>query len=135
MNLVKRTADVAAQGAFFGVAGWMLENAMFGQRFSALFGGRRVPFLPVYAIGGSTALALAPRLRKANVPWPLRAAAYAALLSGVEYAGCQFERRQLGACSWDYSGAACAKPNQGCIDLPHALLWGALGLLLERTAP
>jgi len=127
-----RAADVATKGAFFGIAGWALENVVFGPRYSAVFGAARVPFLPVYAIGGSAALMIAPSLKASNVPWPLRAAAYAALLSGIEYAGCQFERRKLGACSWDYTDQKCASPREGCIDLPHALLWGALGLLLER---
>lgn len=132
MNLLSRSTNVAGKAALFGAGGWVLENALFGPRYSALFGGRNVPFLPVYAIGGSAALALGPRLREAKVPWPIRAIAYAGLLSGIEYVGCQIDRKQLGACSWDYTDRACAVPSAGCIDIPHALLWGAFGLLLER---
>ena len=123
-------ADLAAKGVFFGIAGWALESAIFGPRSSAVFGGREVPFLPVYAAGGIGVLLAAPQLRAAHVPWPLRAAAYAALLSAVEYAGCVMDRR-MGSCAWDYSGNACARPERGCVDLKHAALWGALGLVVE----
>lgn len=133
MTPARAATDLALSGALLGTAGWALENVLFAPRYSALFRGRHVPFLPVYAIGGSAAMMLAPHLKKAQVSWPLRAAAYAALLSGIEYVGCQIDRRDLGACSWDYSDQACAAPRVGCIDIPHALLWGAFGLLLERV--
>jgi hypothetical protein len=117
----------------YGVAGWVLENTIFGPRYSNLFGRVAVPFLPVYAIGGTAVAALAPRLKESALPWYFRAAAYAALLSGVEWLGCRIDRDVLHGCAWDYTGQKCAEPAKGCIDLPHFLLWGILGLVVEKV--
>jgi uncharacterized membrane protein len=124
-------SDLVLGGMLLGVAGWAAENVTSDEpRYSALFKGAHVPFLPVYAFGGGAFLALSPRLR--DLPWYARAAAYAAVGSAVEYAGCVIDRRALGACSWDYSGNACSRPGAGCVDFEHAALWGMLGLLVER---
>ena len=116
----------------FGAGGWAVENALFGPRNSALWGKARMPILPVYAIGGTLVSELAPRLQERAWPWYARATAYGAVLSGIEYAGCLTDRRVLGACSWDYTGQRCKKPTQGCVNFEHALLWGMLGLLVEK---
>ncbi len=126
-------AERLGQMAAFGAGGWALENLLFGPRYAALFRGAKVPFLPVYAFGGISIALVAPHLRAAAVPWPVRALVYAGVLSAVEYAGCQIDRRALGSCSWDYSGDACATTVRGCVDAPHAAMWGALGLLVERA--
>ena len=127
-----KTSDLAARAALFGAGGWAVENVLFGSRYSALWGGAKIPVLPVYAIGGLTAEALGPWLLEREVPWYARAAIYAAVLSGVEYAGCFFDRDVLGACSWDYSKQDRAEPLKGCIDWKHAAIWGALGLVIEK---
>ena len=45
--------EIVAKATAFGVAGWVAENALSDHdRYSALFRGHRVPFLPVYAFGG-----------------------------------------------------------------------------------
>src|SRR5680860_337553 len=88
----KTTAGaVVAKAALFGVAGWAAENALHGPFYSSIWQGRRVPFLPVYALGGVAVLAVAPHLKR----WPMlgRAAAYAVLLGGLEYLGCQADRK------------------------------------------
>ena len=121
--------ELAANTALFGFGGWTLENALFGPRFSVVFGDAKVPVLPVYAIGGAAILLTKPHLRK--IPWILRVPIYTALLSGIEFVGCQVDRKLFGACSWDYSNAGCANALEGCIDLGHGLLWGALGVLVE----
>lgn len=116
----------------YGVAGWVLENTLFGARYSNLFGRVAVPFLPVYAIGGTAIAAIAPRLKESALPWYFRGAVYAALLSGVEWLGCRVDRDVLGGCAWDYTGQKCIEPARGCVDLPHFVLWGILGLAVEK---
>lgn len=122
-------AELALQGTLFGVGGWALENAVYGPRFSTVFGGAQIPFLPVYAFGGATIMATRPYLDK--LPWIVRVPIYSALLTGVEFVGCQVNRRVFGSCSWDYSTQNCANPLAGCIDLDHGLLWGILGVAVE----
>lgn len=116
----------------YGVFGWMLENTLWGPRYSSLFGGIAVPFLPVYAIGGLVAEASASRLKEAGLPWWGRALAYGAGLSAIEYAGCRIDRGVLGGCAWDYTGNRCLEPARGCVDLKHAIAWGMLGLAVEK---
>jgi len=123
---------LAKKAAVYGVGGWMLENTFFGPHYSAIFGGVAVPLLPVYAAGGLAVGAAAPKLKEANVPWWGRALAYAAGLSAIEYAGCRIDRDFLGDCAWDYAGNRCLEPARGCVDMKHALAWGALGLLVEK---
>lgn len=132
-----RTSDLIVNAALFGAGGWAIENlSLLGssepKRYSALFKGERVPFLPVYAFGGAAVMLLAPRLRETELPCVARAAIYAVTLSAIEYAGCLIDREVLGACSWDYSQKRCANPSQGCVDFRHAALWGMLGLLAEK---
>jgi len=126
-----KTDHLFARAAVFGFAGWAAENVLSeGKRCSALFKGAHVPFLPIYAAGGTAAMLLAPHLRA--LPWYARGAAYAAALSGVELVGCAVDRDVLGACSWDYSGQGCARGGEGCVDLKRAALWGMLGLCVEK---
>lgn len=124
--------ELAANTALFGIGGWALENAIYGPRFSAVFGRAKVPFLPVYAVGGATILLTKPHLKK--IPWILRVPIYTALLTGIEFVGCQIDRRVLGACSWDYTNAGCAHALDGCVNVSHSLLWGALGVFVEAIA-
>lgn len=127
------TTDLVAKATLLGAGGWAIENVLSrAPRYSALFKGARVPFLPVYALGGAAVLALAPHLRETEVPWYVRAAIYGGALSAIEYAGCLIDREMLGTCSWDYSSQACAEPSRGCVDFGHAALWGMLGLLVEE---
>lgn len=110
------TVLLAAAGT--GIAGWVLENVAFGPRYSAHLPG--VPFLPVYAVGGATIALLAPHLSAMDPAG--RALIYAGTLTGVEALAGYVERAQ-GRKSWDYGGSP--------VDLPHAALWGGLGLLAE----
>jgi hypothetical protein len=126
-----KPSHVAARALLYGGGGWAIENLCFGPRYSALWQGEKIPILPIYAIGGAAAALLAPKLKEAKAPWPVRGLAYAALLSSVEYLGCQFDRHVLKACSWDYTDHMCEDPAKGCVDLRRALLWGALGLAGE----
>lgn len=108
---------------WFGLAGWLLENALYGSRYSKAFGGVLVPFLPVYGTGGVLIGAAAPLL--VDVPAPARVAVYAATFSGVESLACSLDRA-AGPSAWDYGDGA-------CVDVPHAIGWGLLGLVAEQV--
>lgn len=116
-------SHVLLAGALTGFAGFLLEDVFVGPRYSEVFGpGNRVPFLPVYAAGGTVVAGISPLLE--GQPWYVRGAAYAASLGLLE-AGAGAIERSSGRASWDYNGAP--------IDLKHALLWGALGLGAEKA--
>ncbi len=124
---------VVAKTALFGVAGWAAENVVFGPRYSAMFQGHRVPFLPVYAAGGLAVMAAAPHIKG----WSAiaRAAVYAALGTAVEYAACQLDRKVFAARSWDYGNSdGLAGSTDGCLSWRHTVLWGGLGLLAEKMS-
>lgn len=112
--IVQTTAVAGATG----IAGWVLENTLFGQRYSAL--APNFPFLPVYAAGGAAISLLQPRI--ANMHPLARFLIYAGALTAIEGTAGIIERHQ-GRMSWDYHGSP--------IDLPHAAAWGALGLLAD----
>lgn len=119
--------------ALAGIAGWLIEYVWEDgrPRYSAVFGGARVPFLPIYAFGFATVRALAPLL----AGWPLlvRGLAYSLALTGLEWVGCQVDR-SLGACSWDYTRNRCRVHGAGCVNAEHSVAWGGLGLIAERVA-
>lgn len=124
---------VVAKAALFGVAGWAGENILYGPRYSPVFQGHKVPFLPVYATCGLAVIAIAPRIAKQ--PTLLRSLVYAALGTAIEYAGCQLDRKVFDGRSWDYKDLdGLAESTDGCISWKHAALWGGLGLLGEKFA-
>lgn len=104
-----------------GVAGWVLENALFGQRYSVLL--PHVPFLPVYAVGGAAISLLEPRIQ--NMHPAARFLIYAGALTAVEGTAGWLDRAN-GHLSWTYE-------NGSSIDLKHAIAWGFLGLLTEAV--
>lgn len=123
-----------AKATAFGVAGWVAENALSDHdRYSALFRGHRVPFLPIYAAGGLAMTGVAPHISK----WPVlaRGLAYSIVGTTIEYVGCKLDRQLLGARSWDYGRQdALARSSEGCINFAHGALWGGLGLIAEKFA-
>lgn len=118
-----KAQTVALAALLAGVAGWTLENIGGGSpRYSAHLPG--LPFLPVYAAGGAVVALLAPSLSGFH---PLgKAMVYAGALTALE-ASAGYAERAMGRQSWDYQGAP--------VDLPHALLWGGLGLALDSVLP
>ena len=124
--------DIIARAALFGIAGWVAENALCPEdRYSALFRGHRVPFLPVYAAGGVAMTSAAPHLAK--LPTLARGLSYAAIGTVVEYVGCKIDREVLAARSWDYGRRdALARTSSGCVNFAHSALWGGLGLVAEK---
>lgn len=129
----KRWARVAAVGVAAGVAGWGLERVLFKTPRS--FVGGRVPFLPAWSLGGAFVAATAPALRSSGLPWFLRGASYAVLLTGLEATACALDRKLIGERSWDYSNGEDPAPHGGCVDERAALAFGALGLLVEKLIP
>ena len=127
------TEAVVAKAGLFGIAGWAGENVLFGPRYSPVFQGHKVPFLPVYAAGGLAVVAVAPRVARWNAL--MRGAIYAAIGTAIEYAGCQLDRKIFESRSWDYGAVdGLADKTDGCISWRHAALWGALGLVAEKFA-
>lgn len=124
--------DIIARGTAFGVAGWVAENALCDHdRYSAIFRGAKVPFLPVYAVGGVALTGAAPYVSK----WPLlaRGLAYSIVGTAVEWVGCLIDRKLLNSRSWDYGQRdALARSSEGCVDFAHSALWGGLGLVAEK---
>lgn len=107
----------------FGYLGWVIEQMSSDTpRYSAVFGGAKIPILPVFGVGGIFVGFLAPKL--VGAPFLLRGAAYAGALSGLEFTACQIDRG-LGRRSWAYG------PDGSCVDLKHAGAWGVLGLGIE----
>jgi len=124
---------VVAKASLFGVAGWAGENLLHGPRYSSMFQGHKVPFLPVYAAGGLAVIAAAPRLAGKHVLF--RALVYAAIGTAIEYAGCQLDRKVFDGRSWDYGKIdGLAESTEGCLSWGHTALWGGLGLLAEKLA-
>jgi uncharacterized membrane protein len=129
--MTKSAGDIMAKAAMFGVAGWVAENAICGDRYSALFRGHKVPFLPTYAAGGLAITTASPYVAQ----WPTlaRAFSYAILGTAVEYVGCRIDREVLRVRPRDYGrGDALARSSEGCVNFTHAALWGGLGLVAEK---
>lgn len=127
--------EIITKVAAFGVAGWALENALCGDKYSSLFRGQRVPFLPIYAANGVALTAVAPYVSK----WPTlgRGLAYASLGTLIEYLGCQVDRRLLSQRATFAPGGfgssdALARMSDGCVNFTRSALWGGLGLVAEK---
>ena len=116
-----RARQIVVGGVISGFLGWAIENSYAAPRYSWVMGGqeKRIPWLPIYALGGVLLFATAPELR--GYPMPLRFIIYAIGFSALEYGACKSERA-MGCESWDYEGS--------CVDLPHAIAWGAIGVVV-----
>ena len=131
--MATNVGDIIAKVTMFGVAGWVAENALCGtDRYSAIFRGAKVPFMPIYAANGVVLTAAAPYVSK----WPTlaRGLSYSILGTLVEYVGCQIDRRLLGGPSWDYGrNEALARSTEGCVNFTRSALWGGMGLIAEKV--
>jgi Putative ABC-transporter type IV len=116
-----RTSRIVGVALIGGAAGWAIENVLFGERHPALFPG--LPWMPVYAAGAVAIILLKPHLEGLGLLE--RFVAYALLLSVIEAAAGLLDRAEDRK-TWDYPGVW---------DVPHAVMWGCLGLLLEELAP
>jgi len=126
------TQAVVGKAALFGFVGWAAENVLFKDRYSAMWQGKHVPWLPSYAIGGLVITGVEPYIK--DWPMPIRAISYALLGTGVEWVGCQIDRHLLDAHSWDYGESDhLARATSGCVDWKHTAIWGVLGMLTESV--
>lgn len=125
--------SIAGKSAAFGIGGWAAENLLFGPRYSAIFQGAHVPFLPIYAIGGLAISAAQPKLSKFSAIG--RGVGYAAIGALVEFLGCQVDRELMKSAAWNYGQHdALARATEGCVDWQHTALWGVMGLVAEKIA-
>lgn len=125
-------ARIAAVFALSGILGWVIENAAVGAsgpRYSRLFGGLKVPFLPVYGAGGVALSMTSSRLRSKGLSIGKRAAVYAGLSTLTELAACGLDRATGGE-QWNYTGETAAD-ELGCVSLPHTAAWTALAFAME----
>lgn len=122
--------ELVSKIAMFGIAGWVFENALCGDRYSPLFRGAKVPFLPIYAVNGVVLTAASPYVSS----WPVfgKGLAYASLGSTVEYIGCQIDRRLLEQHASFGGNDALARVSEGCVNFTRAALWGGFGLVAEK---
>lgn len=126
MSALARALIAFAAG---GVAGFIGETLVTGEpRYSHFFDKQAIPFLPIYGFGAAAVAAVAPEIQDA--PWFVRGLFYAAGLTTIEMIGCAIDRN-AGKPSWNYNSAASAAG--GCVSLPHAVLWGALGLAVDAA--
>jgi uncharacterized membrane protein len=125
--------DMISKAAVFGVAGWLAENAICQEsRYSPVFRGAQIPFLPIYAVNGVVLSALEPYVSK----WPTlaRGLAYALAGTAVEYAGCQVNRHMLSQRYGTMATDALTQLSSGCVDFKRSALWGGMGLIAERVS-
>jgi hypothetical protein len=123
--------EIITKVAAFGVAGWALENALCGDRYSSLFRGQKVPFMPIYAVNGVALTYAAPYI--SNWPTLGRGLAYATLGTTIEYVGCLIDRKFLSQRVGIYGGSdALARLSDGCVDFTRSALWGGFGLIAEK---
>lgn|SRR5574341_120852 len=130
--------DIIAKVSVFGVAGWVAENALCQQdrfRYSGVFGGVKIPFMPMYAVNGLALSTVAPYLEKWRWPTIARGLTYSVVGTGIEWLGCQIDRHVMNKRSWDYGRSeALSESTEGCVSLPRSALWAGVGLLAEKLA-
>jgi uncharacterized membrane protein len=124
--------DIVQKMALFGVGGWVAENALCEQdRYSSVFRGAKIPFMPVYAANGVVLTAVAPYVDN----WPIlaRGFAYGILGTMVEFAGCYIDRNLLGGKSGSFGSVdALTRLSEGCVNFTRSALWGGMGLVAEK---
>ena len=130
--MATNVGDIIAKVTMFGVAGWVAENALCGtDRYSTIFRGAKIPFMPIYAANGVVLTAAAPYVSK----WPIlaRGLSYAILGTAVEYVGCKIDRQLINK-SWNYGpDDALARLSDGCVNFTRSALWAGMGLIAEKV--
>jgi len=135
MTTQSRVGDIIAKVTMFGVGGWLAENAICQQdRYSAIFRGAKIPFMPIYAVNGVVLTAASSYVSKWKWPVIARGLTYSILGTVVEYAGCQIDRQLLSKQpSWNYGrDDALARSSDGCVSFTRSALWGGMGLIAEK---
>lgn len=123
--------DLLSKGVLFGIAGWVAENALCSQdRYSPVFQGHKVPFLPIYAVNGLAMGAAEPYISK----WPTlaRGMSYGVIGTFVEYLGCRIDRELLKLPAGYGQVDALARASDGCVNFTRSALWAGIGLVAEK---
>lgn len=131
----KNVGEFISKVAIFGVAGWVAENALCQQdRYSTIFRGAKIPFMPVYAANGVVLSAASSVVAKWNWPGLARFLTYAAVGTGVEWAGCWVDKQVLGGRGTNFGSAdALLRLSDGCVNFTRSALWGGMGLIAEKV--
>lgn len=130
--MATNVGEIITKVTLFGVAGWVAENALCQQdRYSAVFRGAKIPFMPIYAANGLALTSVAPYLSK----WPIlaRGLSYAILGTAIEWAGCKIDRQFLGGRSGYRGDDALVRLSEGCVTFTRSMLWGGMGLVAEKV--
>lgn len=127
-----KVGDIIQKVAIFGVAGWFAENAICQQdRYSTVFRGVKIPFMPVYAANGIVLTAASSYISK--WPWIARGIVYSLLGTGVEWLGCQVDRQLLGGRAMYVPPDALTQLSSGCVSFTRSAVWGGMGLIAEKV--
>jgi uncharacterized membrane protein len=116
--------------AIYSGIGWVVEAIYrsFRHRRFVNAGFLRGPFLPIYGMGATCVLLLAPTLRRFGLGWELFA--FGVVLTAIEYAVGTACEKIFGLRMWDYSED---RLNfQGRICLPYSALWASMAVVFER---
>jgi uncharacterized membrane protein len=123
--------------AAYGLIGWCGEVAFTGvhdflrTRDLRLHSRSNLWMFPIYGLLQPLFEPLHDGLRRRGTPWPLRGAAYGALIFGVEYATGSVLRGVIGQAPWDYTYAK--RHLHGLIRFDYLPIWAAVGLAMERV--
>lgn len=120
-----------AAAALGGVLGWGLLRVLYPEdpSYSKAFGGPKIPFLPVFALGAASVALAAPHLR--DVSLLERGALYGAGATALELGACALDRTYDEQPRWNYGQRGTPRDLVGCVDLKHSLAWAGLALLFE----
>ena len=131
----KHVGEVISKVALFGAAGWVAENALCQQeRYSSVFRGAKIPFMPVYAVNGIVLTAVSSAVKKWDWPGLARFLTYAVVGTGVEWTGCWLDKQVLGGTATNFGSIdALTRLSEGCVNFTRSALWGGMGLIAEKV--
>ena len=133
MAASKKVGELIQKVAIFGTAGWLAENAVCQEnRYSLLFRGAKIPFMPVYAANGLVLTAASSYI--SSWPWLARGLVYSILGTGVEWLGCQVDRQLLGGRVNFGPADGLTQLTGGCVNFTRSALWAGVGLIAEKVA-
>ena len=129
----RRLTTYVALMLFAGSFGWIGEviyHVIVGSRPYRQSYFKRIPFGPLYALGGGIALTLAWALEGRRVP--LKILVYYAVLNGLEYLSGALILKLTGKRAWNYAKHGPLHLH-GHVDLGHSITWTGLAMLFDRV--
>lgn len=117
--------------SIYSAAGWIIEviYRSFRQREFVNAGFLRGPFLPIYGVGASCVLLIAPWLKDLGPIFEF--IAFGISLTAVEYAIGTLCEKSFGVRMWDYSEDPLNL--QGRVCLPFSVMWALLAVLFVHA--